>query len=428
MAITPPAGGGGPSGVGAFTTTCASPSTTYCVQNATADQMVSVLLGTGLTLVPGTAILETNTVEGSGLFSGGASSIGIDEGVLLTSGNIWNSIGPNDLSNKSAGGTYTRLKFNFTTSAPGVSWRYVFASEEYPEYVGTVYNDYFSLKLNGVNLAVLPGTINPVEINNVNAGLNSSFYVSNTDNSRPALQYDAFTTPLTSSLVGLDPGTVYQAEFEISDRGDEIFDSGVYIEGLIARDGTTPESSLLPTAPIITDASNPPAWEFPDLTVIPDQTYFYDPYVATGYIYSVDNPSGPLFSKYTAPTLSFDNSYSLWSCSSLTCASDTDYSTFIANITGGNQFTFPTPLDKFAIKDIDVLNLLDPASTTAFVAGIAFNMAGSVGVNQLPITVFYTPPDPSAVPGPLPVIGSGVTLAWSRRMRRRLLAAASLPS
>ena len=69
------------------------------------------------------------------------------------------------------------------------SFNYVFASEEYLEYVGSI-NDAFGFFLSGpnpaggnyvnVNLAIVPGTANtPVTIDNVNDATNSNYYIDN---------------------------------------------------------------------------------------------------------------------------------------------------------------------------------------------------------------------------------------------------------
>ena len=63
------------------------------------------------------------------------------------------------------------LTFSFTTPDSNVFFNYVFASTEYFTYVNTQYNDAFGFFLDGVNLALVPGTNTPVAVNNVNAYL-----------------------------------------------------------------------------------------------------------------------------------------------------------------------------------------------------------------------------------------------------------------
>ena len=64
------------------------------------------------------------------------------------------------------------LEFEFScdTEPEGFSFKYVFGSEEYNEYVDTTFNDVFGFFLDGENIALIPGTPTPVSINNVNCG------------------------------------------------------------------------------------------------------------------------------------------------------------------------------------------------------------------------------------------------------------------
>ena len=155
--------------------------------SATASAMVTALLGSGsgITIVPGSATYNS-TVNGSstasGTFTGGTGIIPFDDGVLLTTAvSATAAAGPNnssggftngtasgsdaDLSNLVGGAsTFDKavLEFDFTATGSAVSFQYVFGSEEYDEFVGSQFNDVFAFFLNGVNIAVLPGTSTPV--------------------------------------------------------------------------------------------------------------------------------------------------------------------------------------------------------------------------------------------------------------------------
>lgn len=108
------------------------------------------------------------------------------------------------------------LEFDFIPSSDTIRLRYVFASEEYPEYVCNFQNDPFAIYLSGPgivdtpNLAQIPGTSLPVSINSVNPGvigvngfLNNceppdgslayaQYYIDNTASSN--FQFDGLTT------------------------------------------------------------------------------------------------------------------------------------------------------------------------------------------------------------------------------------------
>lgn len=105
--------------------------------------------------------------------------------------------------------------------------RYVFASEEYPEFVGSSYNDVMVVLVDGKNCATVPGTDTPVAVNTINDHTNSGSYV---DNSSGAAGYstsmDGLTVPLTCS-VPVTPGKQVTVRIAVADTTDHIYDSAV---------------------------------------------------------------------------------------------------------------------------------------------------------------------------------------------------------
>ena len=188
-----------------------------------------------------------------GYFSDSTASIGFDYGLLLTTGDIMNAIGPN-----TTGGAGTTLNmpgdpmlnqlipgyisfdavsinFDFTPQADTlVACEFVFASEEYPEFVGSSFNDVFGFFINGPgtngwqNIAYIPETPIPVTINNVNQASFPQYYVNNSPG--VLLQYDAYTTPIRLEFP-VQANQTYQFRIVIGDAGDGAFDSGVFIKG-----------------------------------------------------------------------------------------------------------------------------------------------------------------------------------------------------
>lgn len=210
----------------------------------TGTDLANAIVGSGITV---SNVTYTGATAASGFFSGGlASGLGIDTGILLTSGTASGAVGPNnsggftgnngqpgdaDLNGLIPGySTHdaTVLAFDFTTAGGDLFFNYVFGSEEYNEWVGSSFNDVFGFFLNGVNIALLPGTTTPVSINNVNLGANATFYKNN-----PGLfnlQYDGLTTVLQAQVLGLGAGT-HSIKLALADAGDFILDSGVFIQG-----------------------------------------------------------------------------------------------------------------------------------------------------------------------------------------------------
>lgn len=180
-----------------------------------ANALANTLGGSGIVI--NNVALMTASSTGAGIFSGGAASIGFDSGMLITTGTVNCAPGPNNQSNCTGGGTTTTLGFYFTTTTGNIFFNYVFASEEYNEFVNSSFNDTFALLLNG-------GT---VSINNVNNGSDAAF---DRDNTVLGLdtQYDGLTTILTASVTGPTGSNTF--EFHIQDVGDASFDSGVFIQ------------------------------------------------------------------------------------------------------------------------------------------------------------------------------------------------------
>ena len=245
----------------------------------------SVLVSSGVTVSNVsfngfTGLPDTTNAKMIGFFDGDSSNIGFNAGILLASGDINIAPGPNnsgsegvdngtvgdaDLSMLSGVPTYNAaaLEFDFETVNDTVNFRYVFASEEYPEYACGTFNDAFGFFISGpgilgpfsdsaMNIALIPGTTTPVAINSVNSGvaglsgnpLNcdsidpawatySVYYVNNGDGSNPGLdstvQYDGFTTPLVAEVV-LIPCQTYHIKLAVADAFDGVFDSGVFLE------------------------------------------------------------------------------------------------------------------------------------------------------------------------------------------------------
>lgn len=199
-------------------------------------------------------ISYTGTPGQIGTFSNG-SGIGIEEGIVLTSGAITSAPGPNNTGSESTSalslgnalltslaGMPTNdaavFTFDFTASTDEVTFTYVFASEEYPEFVCSSFNDVFGFFVTGpgyapnTNIATVPGTNVPVAIDNVNndpfcAPNYPAYYVDNTGGT--AIEYDGYTTPLTATIQTV-PCETYQITIAVADAGDTAYDSAVFLQ------------------------------------------------------------------------------------------------------------------------------------------------------------------------------------------------------
>ena len=242
----------------------AAPAHAIVVTNETdAIDLANAIVGPGITIV-GTPTLTSDTEAPSGTFTGGGSSVGFDSGIVLTTGTTACVPGPNNQPSCTGDGGDTTLAFSFTSDTGSVFFQYVFGSEEYNDFVGSVFNDTFQLLLDGVNIAVLPGGAGVVSINNVNCLTNSTFYRNNNDETNggvdgdpacPAgspnlgldIQYDGLTAILTAS--GSVGAGTHTFQFVVNDVADNILDSGVFIRAgsfsSTPTNGTVPEPASL---------------------------------------------------------------------------------------------------------------------------------------------------------------------------------------
>lgn len=235
-----------------------------------AQLVQNVLLGQGVDV---SNISFQGASQAIGSFDGTNTTLGFNKGILITTGTA-NTVangpqGPNNKENatinNNAGG-YNRLtqlvgaqtfnasvlEFDFIPYSDTVTFRYIFGSEEYREYVNTDFNDVFAFFISGPgytgfqNLATLPnGT--PVAINNINDGyINNGTYVPQCNNcqyfvhngsgnqspynSDPKyIQYDGFTKPL-EVVAKVQCGKKYHLIIAIADVNDALYDSGIFLE------------------------------------------------------------------------------------------------------------------------------------------------------------------------------------------------------
>ena len=246
------------------------------------EALLDYLLGEGVEVSNITFSGDLNQI---GSFDANATNIAILDGIMLATGDIDVAIGPNDAGGAGLGGgnfgagdpdltalsTFNTndaaiLEFDFVPSGDSLIFNYIFASEEYNEYVCGSVNDAFGFFLSGpgivgpyadnaINLATIPnpvleGETIPVTINSVNNGqpgfagtasncnqvseqwnLNTDYYVDNDGNNDPnSVQFDGFTVILTAAAQ-VQCGQTYHIKIAIADAGDTAFDSAVFLEG-----------------------------------------------------------------------------------------------------------------------------------------------------------------------------------------------------
>ena len=237
----------------------------------TVEQYVqNVLVGAGVTIsnVQYNGGSANVTIDQVGAFSAANSNIGINNGLVMATGDAQLVVGPNNNSGLTQGGgnfgqndvdldvivspngtnDACVIEFDFVPIGDTVKFNYVFGSEEYLEWVNSSFNDVFGFFLSGpgingpyansaVNIAVIPGSNTPVSINNVNDVSNASFYIDNGDgfsapqNTDPTVtQLDGITVVL-QAIYAVQCNQTYHIKLAIADAGDTALDSGVFLEG-----------------------------------------------------------------------------------------------------------------------------------------------------------------------------------------------------
>ncbi|MEO8589671.1 MAG: choice-of-anchor L domain-containing protein [Flavobacteriales bacterium] len=224
---------------------------------------------------------QTIDAQQVGLFNDSTMSIGLDSGMVMSTGQIYGVLGPNSIPNMSFGGGYTTgdpdlmtmstyyanvigdpgiLQMDLVPAGDTLEVRYVFGSEEYDEYVCSDKDDRVGMFLSGpgiagpfsngaINMALLPGSNLPVTVNTLNRGINGAngnlglcglnplwqmdtiFYINN--DFGLGTQLDGYSVVLTARAVVM-PGAIYHLKIAIADVGDVNYDSAIFLpEGAI---------------------------------------------------------------------------------------------------------------------------------------------------------------------------------------------------
>lgn len=247
-----------------------------------------------------------------GTFTKGSASINMEDGVILSTGDVRNSHGPNEQTNVStefsaaagqgdndlstllrrmgSASTLVRdvavLEFDFTPTTEELSFQYAFASDEYCDFVDSDFNDAFGFFISGpgingpfenrgINIALVPGTNDFVAINSVNYRSNKEYY----NNNRPLFQgqngsgcrffelfdspaakndieYDGFTEVFTARATVI-PCETYHIKLAVGDVQDKKYDSAVFLKansfnlGDPAELGTEVTDAVFPDSNIV---------------------------------------------------------------------------------------------------------------------------------------------------------------------------------
>ncbi|ESU29831.1 hypothetical protein FLJC2902T_03090 [Flavobacterium limnosediminis JC2902] len=251
----------------AFILLCASSySQTITVDDTsnTPTDLVNLLLGNSCVTVSN---ISSSSAQSVAYFNQNGSSFPISEGIIIRNGIATNTQGSytglnmstnavgggNDaflqnLSNVSSGQNTALvdlafLQFDFVPVSSSFSFNFLFASNEYGQFQ-CLSNDIFAFELTDLttnittNLAVVPGTSNPVTVKNIKNSLYNNtcsstnpnlFGVYNVNNpAASTLNMRGHTVALNAASAVL-PNNPYRLKLIIGDYGDYEYDSAVFI-------------------------------------------------------------------------------------------------------------------------------------------------------------------------------------------------------
>ena len=256
----------------------------------TAAVLASTLAGPGVTILN-----PTLTCPGvaNGKFTSTGTLLAMNSGIILTTGHAAACVGPNgappgtaSFNNGVAGdpalgiylptGTTTYdaciLQFDVVAAGDSIGFNYQFGSQEYYHSTCGQYPDIFAFFISGPgivgapNIALVPGTNIPVEINSVNAGAAggpgglgpgvnianctslgagapfTAYFINNWGGAQ--LSYTGFTTKFRA-VHAVTPCDTYHLKLSIADAANSLYDSGVFLE---ANSLTPP---IIPAPPAI---------------------------------------------------------------------------------------------------------------------------------------------------------------------------------
>jgi gliding motility-associated-like protein len=266
--------------------------------NQTAAVLSQKLAGAGITIM--NPLLNCPS-GANGVFDVVSSNLGLDSGIILTTGramtvggnsgaNNAQFVGVNNnasLNNGWAGDAQLNtlansnthdaciLEFDLVPKGDTIKFDYVFGSEEYWKSTCGTYNDAFAFFISGPgitgqeNMALVPGTTIPVTVNSINSGVpgtqgsmanctamgvGSPFTTYYIDNSAgTTISYYGFTTVLTA-MHSVQACSTYHLKLTIADAGNFLYDSGVFLKAgslktssfsMTAHSGTTSADTMV---------------------------------------------------------------------------------------------------------------------------------------------------------------------------------------
>lgn len=219
--------------------------------SASALEMAEAIFGDGVDV---RAASYSGDSRSSGIYTGGDSTAGgvtpSDTGVIFSTGqaqgitrssgnaNQSNSYtsssngenGNDDFDDLAGTRTYdaSYINVDFIPTGDTLTMQFTFASDEFPEYSSSIYNDAVGVWVNGNLIPTVLGA-EQANVSNVNQGSNINLYNDNTGSAFNT-EMDGFTVTLTMT-VPVTAGELNSIQIGVADVSDSSYDSSLLIAG-----------------------------------------------------------------------------------------------------------------------------------------------------------------------------------------------------
>jgi hypothetical protein len=218
--------------------------------STTALNMANAIFGAGVTV---TGASYTGPASSAAVYSNGQLAPGVvpsNTGVILSTGRAADFTQSSGDPNRNAGtstdttGVNNNAQFNtiagastfdavwldvdFIPQGDEMTIRFVFSSEEYPEYINSQFNDVVGVWVNGVHVPIQVGN-GQTSVNNINGNTQENLFRSNTNDAYNT-EMDGFTITMTLKMA-VNPGVVNSIRIGIADTSDARYDSNLLIAG-----------------------------------------------------------------------------------------------------------------------------------------------------------------------------------------------------
>ena len=241
--------------------------TLYSVEELVTDVLIDSECNQSFNISSSTGS-DFGSTNGIGYFESNGSSWPFENGLIMTSGDVANAVGPESgvisdgdynwpgdadleayIPGLNAGDTNNAsiLEFNFVPVSNNISFDFIFAAEEYGTFQCT-FTDAFAFLLtdssgNTTNLAIVPGTTDPISVLTVRDGQYNDSCESVNEEWFADYYGPGGLPPLTSptNFLGhtevmtaqsnVTPNELYTIKLVVADDGDTLYDSAVFIDG-----------------------------------------------------------------------------------------------------------------------------------------------------------------------------------------------------